>query len=67
MTTTANENNTRKMPITNRNFHTQDITRFRNYRTPAWIKDIDFDKDEKDRTEKKQEEYTTLTSYQLKK
>ena len=45
MTTTANENNTRKMPITNRNFHTQDITRFRNYRTPAWIKDMEFEKD----------------------
>ena len=58
------------MPITNRNFYVharEEAMRFMKYRTPAWIKDIDFDKDDKDRTEKKQEEYTTLTSYQLKK
>ena len=45
MTTTANENNTQKIPITNRKFNTQEKMRFKNHRTPAWIKDMKFEKD----------------------
>ena len=42
------------MPITNRNFLAKaekEGMKFRKYRTPAWIQDIDFDEDDESRTE----------------
>ena len=42
------------MPITTRNFNAQageEAMRLRKHRTPTWIKDMDFDKDDRNRME----------------
>ena len=42
------------MPITNRNFLAQaekEGMKFKKYRTPAWLKDTDFEEDNKNRPE----------------